>query len=53
MPDAPQTVQVRAQRRWRLAGPDGKTVAEGFTSVAKAEQWADEHGLEVTKLKDK
>lgn len=50
MPDAPQ-VEVRAQRRWRLAGSDGKSVCEGFTSVAKAEQWAAEHGFEVATRK--
>lgn len=40
-------VTVQFQRRWRLADEDGKSVAEGFTSVAKAEQWAREHGLTV------
>lgn len=53
MPDAPQKVEVHFQRRWRLADDKGKSVAEGFTSIAKAEQWAAEHGLEVTKPKGK
>ena len=43
------TVTVHFQRRWRLADEKGKSVAEGFTSAAKAEQWAKEQGLEVTK----
>lgn len=40
-------VSVQFQRRWRLADEKGKSIAEGFTSIAKAEQWAAEHGLTV------
>jgi hypothetical protein len=40
-------VHVQFQRRWRLADEKGKSVAEGFTSPAKAEQWAEEQGLTV------
>lgn len=40
-------VTVQFQSRWRLADEKGKSVAEGFTSVANAEQWAAEHGLTV------
>lgn len=40
-------VTIEFQRRWRLADEDGKSVAEGFTSPAKAEQWAGEQGLTV------
>lgn len=40
-------VHIQFQRRWRLADEKGKTVAEGFTSMAKAEAWAKAEGLEV------
>lgn len=40
-------VTIHFQRRWRLADEQGKSVAEGFTSAAKARQWAEEQGLEV------
>lgn len=40
-------VTIHFQRRWRLADAQGKSVAEGFTSQAKAQQWAEEQGLEV------
>lgn len=40
-------VVVNYQRRWRLADETGKSVAEGFTSPKKAEQWAAAHGLTV------
>lgn len=42
---------VQFQRRWRLADEKGKSLAEGFTSVAKAQQWAAEHGVEVETAK--
>ncbi len=41
-------VTVRYQRRWRLADDKDKSVAEGFTSIAKAQQWAEENGHSVT-----
>lgn len=44
---APGPVTIHFQRRWRLADAKGKSVAEGFTSIEKAQQWAAEHGLEV------
>lgn len=44
-------VTVQFQRRWRLADERGKSVAEGFTSIAKAEQWAKEQGLTVVARK--
>ena len=44
-------VTVHHQRRYRLADEKGKTVAEGFTIPAKAEQWAAEQGHEVAKAK--
>lgn len=40
-------VTVEYQRRWRLADEKGRSVAEGFTSPAKARQWAEEQGHEV------
>lgn len=43
----PEPVTIHYQRRWRLADPRGKSVAEGFTTIAKAEQWAEEQGLLV------
>lgn len=46
-------VTIHYQRRWRLADEKGKSVAEGFTSIAKAEQWAEEQGLEVAPYKGK
>lgn len=45
MSEGPAT--IRYQRHWRLADPDGKSIAEGFTSITKAEQWAREQGIEV------
>lgn len=44
-------VSVHRQRRWRLADEKGKSVAEGFTSPEKAEQWAAENGHEVVPAK--
>lgn len=44
-------VHIQFQRRWRLADDKGKSVAEGFTSIAKAEQWAKEQGLTVEAAK--
>ncbi len=41
------SVTIHYQRRWRLADDKGKSVAEGFTSREKAQQWAEEKGLEV------
>jgi hypothetical protein len=42
---------IQFQRRWRLADEKGKSITEGFTSIAKAEQWAAEHGIEVAPRK--
>lgn len=44
---------VEFQRRWRLADDKGKSIAEGFTSIANAEQWAAEHGFAVEPKKPK
>ena len=38
---------AKFQRRWRIADDKGKSIAEGFTSIAKAEQWAAENALEI------
>lgn len=46
-------IHVQFQRRWRLADEHGKSVAEGFTSIAKAEQWAKEQGLSVEPMRSK
>ena len=45
------TVRIQYQRRWRLADENGKSVAEGFASTAKARQWAEERGLTVEESK--
>lgn len=44
---AKQRLKVKFQRRWRLADADDKSVAEGFTSIEKASQWARDNGFEV------
>lgn len=46
MSDKPKAT-IKFQRRWRLADERGKSIAEGFTSIAKAEQWAKEHDIEI------
>lgn len=45
------TATVHFQRRWRLADERGNSIAEGFTSIANAEQWAAEKGIAVVPRK--